>query len=249
MPIDWDYTDVAQAFLKRPPYADAAIDAVLRAGAIAAGMRACDVGAGTGNLTRPLLAAGLDVVALEPNAAMRSLGRRINDGAPRLRWLAARAEATGLRARTFDVVTFGSSFNCVDRGHAVPEAARILKSGGRLVCLWNHRRLDDPLQCAIEARIRDMIPTYAHGVRREDQTAILEADGLFVVTDRIACEVVHRLAVADWVDAWHSHVTLKRSAGARFPAVIAAIRDLAREGGRSHIAVPYTTRAWVARRG
>jgi 16S rRNA A1518/A1519 N6-dimethyltransferase RsmA/KsgA/DIM1 with predicted DNA glycosylase/AP lyase activity len=32
-------------------------------------MRACDVGAGTGRLTLPLLDHGLRVVAVEPNAA------------------------------------------------------------------------------------------------------------------------------------------------------------------------------------
>ncbi|MBI3767178.1 MAG: class I SAM-dependent methyltransferase [Deltaproteobacteria bacterium] len=245
---EWDYTAVALAYLKRPPYAPAAIDAVLAATAPAAGARACDVGAGTGNLTRPLLAAGLDVVALEPNAAMRALGRRCTAGWPRLRWVAAYAEATALRSAAFDLVTFGSSFNCVERERAVHEASRILVPAGTLVCLWNHRRLDDPLQARIEARIRDLVPTYAHGIRREDQAPILERGGLFTVRERIEREVVHRVAVVDCIDAWRSHVTLKRHAGERFAQVVDAISRLLRDGGRPYVDVPYITRAWVARR-
>src|SRR6266852_7178795 len=72
------------------------------------GTRVCDVGAGTGNLTLPLAAAGLAVVALEPNAAMRALGRQRTAGVARVRWLAACAEATPLGDATCDLVTFGS---------------------------------------------------------------------------------------------------------------------------------------------
>jgi SAM-dependent methyltransferase len=246
--IEWDYGDVARAFLKRPAYAPAAIDAVLCASAASVGTRVCDVGAGTGNLTRPLLAAGLAVVALEPNAAMRALGRRRTAGESRLAWVAARAEATGVRAATFDLVTFGSSFNCVDQPRALRECARILRPGGRLVCLWNHRCLDDPLQARIEACIRELVPAYAHGERREEQTPSLERDGLFTVIARVAGDVMHRIAVADCVEAWRSHVTLKRQARDRFPTVVDAIGRVLGEGGRSHVEVPYTTRAWVARR-
>jgi SAM-dependent methyltransferase len=165
-----------------------------------------------------------------------------------VRWLAACAEATALRSATFDLVAFGSSFNCVDRARALREAARIAKPRGALVCLWNHRRLDDPLQARIEARIRALVPTYSYGARREDQTPLLERDGLFVVTARIERDVVHRVRVADWLDAWRSHVTVKRQAGARFAAVVAAVADVVESASRDHLDVPYTTRAWVARR-
>jgi len=246
--LEWDYGDAAHAYLKRPPYAPAAIADVLATIRAPVGARVCDVGAGTGNLTLPLAAAGFAVIAVEPNAAMRALGVERTAGAVRVRWLAASAEATALAAATCDVVTFGSSFNCVDGRRALGEAARILGADGSIVCLWNHRRLDDPLQLRVEAAICALVPDYAYGARRGDPTAALEQAGIFAVTGRIQRDVVHRVDVADWLAAWSSHVTLKRQAGARLPAVLEAIERVVRDGAGQVIDVPYTTRAWTARR-
>jgi len=248
MRIDWDYSAVARSFSKRPPYATATIDAFVRSAGVAPGMRACDAGAGTGNLTLPLLARGLDVVAIEPCEAMRALGRRRTAGLAKVRWLAACAESTGLRAECVDLVTFGSSFNVVDRERALREAARILKHGGAFVCLWNHRRLDDPLQAAIEALIRRCVPAYEQGTRREDQTSIIGRSGFFGAVRKIEGEVVHRMTVTDCVEAWRSHLTLRRQAGKRFPEILDAIRSLLVQAACPCIDVPYTTRAWIARR-
>jgi 2-polyprenyl-3-methyl-5-hydroxy-6-metoxy-1,4-benzoquinol methylase len=52
----------------RPPYPPAALDWLLPRTA----RRVLDLGAGTGKLTRQLVARGLDVVAVEPLDAMRS---------------------------------------------------------------------------------------------------------------------------------------------------------------------------------
>ena len=52
----------------RPPYPPEALDWLLPPGA----RRVLDLGAGTGKLTRQLVARGLDVVAVEPLEGMRS---------------------------------------------------------------------------------------------------------------------------------------------------------------------------------
>jgi SAM-dependent methyltransferase len=248
MPIEWDYAAVAPAYLKRPPYAPEAIAACLRVTGVRGGMRACDVGAGTGNLTLPLATAGVDVIALEPSVAMRALGRSRIAARANVRWLAACAESIPLAAETCDLVTFGSSFNVVDRARALHETARVLKPGGWFVCLWNHRRLDDPLQARIDGLIRDFVPTYTHGARREDQTPLIARSGAFGPVLQIAGDVVHRVPIGDCLEAWGSHLTLRRQAGKRLPDVLAAIGALLLRERPAEIEVPYTTRAWLTRR-
>jgi SAM-dependent methyltransferase len=248
MAIEWDYAAVAQSFLKRPPYAPEAIAACLLVTGMCGGMRACDVGAGTGNLTLPLASAGLDVIALEPSAAMRALGRSRSAARPNVHWLAARAESFPIACETCDLVTFGSSFNVVDRARALHETARVLKREGWFVCLWNHRRLDDPLQARIEGLIRGFVPTYTHGARREDQTPLIVRSGAFDPVLQIAGDVVHRVPIGDCLEAWESHLTLRRQAGNRLPDILAAIGALLLREGPAEIEVPYTTRAWLARR-
>src|SRR5437899_3066489 len=110
------------------------------------GGHVCDVGAGAAHLTRMLAARGCSVVAVEPNDAMRAHGIAHTRQWDSVRWIEAVGEATTQAAEAFDLVTFGSSFNVCDRPRALREAARILKRECWLACVWNHRRLYDPLQ-------------------------------------------------------------------------------------------------------
>ncbi|OYW24814.1 MAG: hypothetical protein B7Z55_01095, partial [Planctomycetales bacterium 12-60-4] len=74
LPVEWDYTRLADAYLKRPEYAADAIDEFLLRTGTTAGEPVCDIGAGTGNLTVPLARRGLDIVAVEPNSRMSAHG-------------------------------------------------------------------------------------------------------------------------------------------------------------------------------
>ena len=74
MKTEWNYTSLADAYLKHPDYSDNAIDAMLKIAEISKGAKVCDVGAGVAHLTLMLLARGMDVVAVEPNDAMRANG-------------------------------------------------------------------------------------------------------------------------------------------------------------------------------
>lgn len=246
--VAWDYGAVAEAYLKRPGYAPGAIAAIVAHAGLQPGMHVADVGAGTGNLTVPLLAHGLRVTAIEPNDAMRRLGERRAPPASEVVWLRAHAEATTLPDASCAAVGFGSSFNVVDARLAVAESARILRADGCLFCLWNHRRLDDPLQAAIEDAIRRLVPGFAHGARRDDPTAALRDGNRFDVPLAIEASVVHRIARADFAEAWRSHLTLRRQAGAAIDGVIAAIERVLDAHGAPLLDVPYVTRAWLARR-
>jgi ubiquinone/menaquinone biosynthesis C-methylase UbiE len=244
--LDWDYTSVARAYLKRPGYAGDAIDEIVRHAGLAPGMRVADVGAGTGNLTLPLLERGLEVVAIEPNDAMRRLGLERTGQHGRIAWRSAFAEATTLPDGSVDAVGFGSSFNVVDAERAVVESARIVRPGGSVFCLWNHRQLVDPLQAAIEAVIHEHVPAFAYGTRRADPSPSLLRGAWFGRLVTIEAPVVHAVPRDDFVEAWRSHLTLRRQAGTAFPEVIAAIERLLGCRPAAVVRVPYVTRAWLA---
>ncbi|ABA77248.1 MULTISPECIES: class I SAM-dependent methyltransferase [Pseudomonas] len=246
MKTEWDYTTLADAYLKRPDYADAAIDAMLSIAGAEQGDKFCDVGAGVAHLTLMLAARGLDVTAVEPNDAMRGNGIKRTAELTNVKWHEGTGEATGQATQAFDMVTFGSSFNVCDRQQALKETARILKPRGWFACMWNHRNLEDPIQARIEAIIKERVPGYGYGTRREDQTAVIDASELFGPVVHLDARVVHQQSIEECLEAWRSHATLERQAGANFHEVISAIDDYLKGLKTPSIQIPYSTNIWVA---
>ncbi len=71
-PLAARFASVADAYERgRPEYAPAAVGALTAELGLASGAPVLDLAAGTGKLARALLAAGLDVVAVEPQLQMR----------------------------------------------------------------------------------------------------------------------------------------------------------------------------------
>ncbi|MFM9381260.1 class I SAM-dependent methyltransferase [Pseudomonas sp. UV AK001] len=246
MKTEWDYTTLADAYLKRPDYADAAIDAMLSIAGAEQGDKFCDVGAGVAHLTLMLAARGLDVTAVEPNDAMRANGIKRTAELGNVKWHEGTGEATGQATQAFDMVTFGSSFNVCDRQQALKETARILKPRGWFACMWNHRNLEDPIQARIEAIIKERVPGYGYGTRREDQTAVIDASELFGPVVHLDARVIHEQSIEECLEAWRSHATLERQAGANFHEVISAIDDYLKGLKTPSIQIPYSTNIWVA---
>ncbi|WP_447973635.1 class I SAM-dependent methyltransferase [Nitrospira sp. Kam-Ns4a] len=103
---------------------------------------ALDIGAGTGDLAILLgrrLGPGGRVVALDLNAAMLREGRRkiVRRGlSGQITCLRANADCLGFRAESVDAVTAGFCIrNVGDVPEAFREIRRVLKPGGRFVCL------------------------------------------------------------------------------------------------------------------
>lgn len=246
MKTEWDYTLLADAYLKRADYAWGPIRRVLETARLKTGSSICDVGAGTAHLTLPLAREGFRVTAVEPNDAMRKKGMQRTSAFPNVIWREGTAENTGEAASFFNLVIFGSSFNVTDRFLALKETARILKPGGWFSCLWNHRDLTDPLQAAIENRIKTILGNYDHGTRREDPTPVIQASGFFNEVRTAEGQVRHTQSIEDYMQAWHSHATLKRQAGNRFDDTLLGIKEILVSAGQDPIQVPYTTRVWFA---
>lgn len=248
MKTEWDYTILADAYLKRPDYAPKAIDGLLDKAGCRAGAPVCDIGAGVGHLTLMLAARHFHVKAVEPNDAMRANGIKRTVGLENVSWFEGTAEHTGQAAGQFELVTFGSSFNVTDRQAALAETARILQPRGWFACLWNHRDLEDPIQKTIESIISDRIAGYTYGTRRDDQTAVVDASGLFGPVAYIEGTIDHTQSIDDCIEAWRSHGTLQRQAGDRFAVVIDAIASYLNGLNAPSIRIPYTTRLWAAQK-
>ncbi len=246
MKTEWDYTDLAEAYLKRPDYSDTAIDELLSLAGIAPGSPICDVGAGVAHLTLKLAERQMQVNAVEPNDAMRALGIKRTEAFSNVQWSEGTGEETGQPSDSFAMVSFGSSFNVTDRPRALLETKRLLQGKGWFAAMWNHRDLDDPIQDAIEEIIKAAIPEYGYGTRREDQTAVIDESGLFGQVHRIAGGVTHRQSVPEVVEAWRSHATLHRQAGDKFYGIINDIEKMLVDSGKDEIIIPYTTRIWTA---
>lgn len=247
MKTEWDYTNLAEAYLKRPDYAVDAVEKMIKTANVQSGDKVCDVGAGAAHLTKLLAANGFLVDAVEPNDAMRENGIRITKDFPNVEWYEGVGEHTGMAENTYKLVTFGSSFNVCDREAALLESNRILVRDGYFACLWNHRDLEDPLQREIETILKNNIEGYSYGTRREDQTDIINASGLFGTVEYIEGKVSHKILASDFIEGWKSHGTLYRQAPEKFSAIISEIKAIVESKKQEYIYVPYTTRIWMAK--
>jgi SAM-dependent methyltransferase len=130
------FTNRAEDYVRyRPSYPAAAVDAVLEGLGPPATLVAADIGAGTGISARLLADRGVEVIAVEPNRAMREAAAphaavTFRDGS---------AEAIPLADGAVDLVVAAQAYHWFRADEAVREMARALKSGGRLALLWNRR--------------------------------------------------------------------------------------------------------------
>lgn len=131
-----------------------------------------DLGAGTGKLTEGLLAVGAEVIAVEPDAAMRAeLARRF----PEVHASAGAAEAIPLADGSVDAVLAGQAFHWFDQARAFPEIARVLRVGGVFAALWN----EDDLDVEWVAGLHKVARTAASSAQQELRSAQLPAHPSF----------------------------------------------------------------------
>jgi SAM-dependent methyltransferase len=132
-PLAAGFADVAGAYERgRPEYAPAVAGAIAAELHVTPGRRVLDLAAGTGKLTRALLGAGLDVIAVEPQPALRDL---LADAVGRERVLEGVAEAIPLPDESVVAVTVADAFHWFDHAAALAEIRRVLEPGGGLAVL------------------------------------------------------------------------------------------------------------------
>lgn len=97
--------------------------------------RIIDLAGGTGDVARLLLGHGRQVVVCDPSLAMMQVGRQ-RPGSTHLQWLAGEAEKLPLPDACVDLLTVSFGLrNATHLAHALAEIHRVLKPGGRFVCL------------------------------------------------------------------------------------------------------------------
>jgi len=132
-PLAEGFASVADSYERgRPDYPPAVVGALVAELGLEPGAPVLDLAAGTGKLTRALLAAGLDVVAVEPQGPMRDLLAQ-SIGAERVR--EGVAEAIPLPDDAVDAVTVGDAFHWFDKPAALAEIRRVLRPHGGLAVL------------------------------------------------------------------------------------------------------------------
>ena len=118
----------------RPPYPAALRTRLAELGLLVAGHRALDLGAGSGQATRILIDAGMEVTAVEPGGALADRLRRL---LPEVHILQATAEAVELVPASFDLATVATAVHWFDLEVVLPKLHTALVPGGRLA-VWRN---------------------------------------------------------------------------------------------------------------
>ena len=198
-----------------------------------------ELGAGTGKLTAELLAQGHDVLATDPDEQMLAI---LDARVPGARTAVAAAEDLPVEDRSVDVVVAAQSFHWFDHAVALPEIARVLKPGGALALVWNHRDGRIPWV----RRLGDLIGTQE---QLADPTEMLAASGLFDPTEAETFAMwqdINRDSLVDLVVSRSNVSTLDVEARqAKIAEVVAFYDDFGR--GYDGMQLPYRTHCFRAR--
>jgi ubiquinone/menaquinone biosynthesis C-methylase UbiE len=142
----------------RPTYPDELVDRASQVAGIGSGDRVLEVGCGSGQLTRSLLARGLHVTALEPGKRLLSLAGQNLEGRGAVEFVNARFEDVELPREHFRAVLSASAFQWIDPEVSWQKAARLLVPGGTLAliqyCGLKEERSIDDQQALLSALAR-----------------------------------------------------------------------------------------------
>lgn len=114
------------------------------AGLQATRARVLEVGAGTGQATRALLARAWRVVALEPGPRLATVARRVLAGLGDLEVVVAPFELWPAEPASFDLVFAATSWHWLDPATAYRKAAELLRPAGTLAIVSTQHVLPEP---------------------------------------------------------------------------------------------------------
>jgi SAM-dependent methyltransferase len=154
----------------RPGYPPEVVSTLVERFGLTPAWTIADVGAGTGISAALFLEHGCTVLAVEPNAPMRTAAVGRLGGNARFRAVDAAAEATTLDPVSVDAVVAAQAFHWLDKLRFRAECLRILRPGGIAALIWNVRRPDaSPFAAGYEALVREFATDYLT-VRHENVT-------------------------------------------------------------------------------
>ena len=148
----------------RPAYPDELVDQACQVAGIGSGDQVLEVGCGSGQLTRGLLARGLHVTAVEPGKSLIALARQNLEGAGALEFVNAQFEDAMLPREHFQAVFCASAFHWIDPEVSWQKAADVLVPGGTLA-LMQYSGIEEPRSKedldAVLAAMRKVAPDIA----------------------------------------------------------------------------------------
>lgn len=196
------FNEVAEEYDRhRPSYPDLLIDRACETAEIAAGDPVLELGCGTGQLTRSLLARGLRVTAVEPGQQLVARARDQLDGAGEVQFITARLEDAVLPRAHYAAVFSASAIHWIDPDVGWRTAADALVDGGSLA-LVSYFGLDDPGSAADQQALRAALGTVSPELLAEWPT--------YRNLDRILAGVAARRANVSEVWAWLGSYALAR---------------------------------------
>jgi SAM-dependent methyltransferase len=145
----------------RPGYPQALVDDVVAYAGITVGEPILEVGAGTGKATRLFAAAGYEVLALEPSAAMAAVARRRCANYRSVTLVEAGFEDWLPPPGRFKLLISAQAWHWTDPQIRYTKARATLQRGGALAVFWNHADWRAcPLRAALEAAYRQAAPEF-----------------------------------------------------------------------------------------
>lgn len=137
----------------RPPYPAALWDDLAALGLLRPGSRALDLGAGTGQATGPLLAAGVHVTALEPGPR---LAHELRTRYPAATVHQQTAETAELARASFDLAVAATSVHWLDLDVVLPRLHDALVDGGHLA-VWKNDFGDPAVSTPFRDRVEQIV--------------------------------------------------------------------------------------------
>ena len=120
--------------LRQKFFSDAVREKALAVAGLQKGRIAADIGAGTGFITRGLIAHGVQVIAVDQSEAMLETMRKKFKDAPNIDYRRGQAESLPIADQSVDFVFTNMYLHHVENpARAIMEMARILKPQGKLV--------------------------------------------------------------------------------------------------------------------
>jgi ubiquinone/menaquinone biosynthesis C-methylase UbiE len=226
----------------RPEYPAEAVAWIAEQLVLHAGRTVLDLGAGTGKLTRALLATGAHVIAVEPGEAMLAELIRV---VPDAEALHGAAEDIPLPDESVDAVAIGQAFHWFRHDEALPELHRVLRPGGGIALVWNARDQDALLQREVSELIEPFVPAGRTAVAPDSSRALSESE-LFGPLEERRFTFVQELD-ADGLVGRILSISFVAAAPAEKRAELEQnLRELVAAYGGS-VAFPYVTDVYVSR--
>lgn len=195
------FADAVGAYERgRPGYPTGVVEELVRGLGLNSASTVLDLAAGTGKLTRLLMARVSRVIAVDASAAMLSeLRRRL----PGVEALTGTADQIPLPARSVDAAFVAEAFHWFATAETCREIARVLVEGGALALLWNRaawREQEHPWLDSFDALVEPHRQAAGGFPAGEDQWRVsLAQTGLFGPITRAEADHLHVISTNDFL--------------------------------------------------